>query len=107
MTKKKSKKKIKKAKKVVVKLSKTKAQWPTWKAPFQPGSNLHRFSQAMIVKKGMTLKEFNKLVKKTGAKASWIMRCLRKGSAGGWSWEFDDSRDRYRITNVKLHKKGV
>lgn len=99
-------KKHHKAKVIKVK-SKSKAQWPHWKAPFQPGSNLYKFSQAMMKKGGITVKEFNKLVKKTGAKASWILKCLRKGSAGGWSWDLDDSRDRYRITNVKLHKKEV
>jgi hypothetical protein len=86
---------------------KTKAQWPTWSAPFQRGSNLHTFSQAMMKRGGLSLKGFMKLQKKTGAKATWILKCLRKGSAGGWSWDFDDSRDRYVITNVKLHKKEV
>ena len=95
----------KKVKKEVKKANKT--QWPNWSAPFQPGSNLYKFSQAMMKKAGLTLKEFNKLVKKTGAKASWILKCLRKGSAGGWSWDFDDSRDCYRMTNVKLHRKEV
>jgi len=84
-----------------------KAQWPTWKAPFQPGSNLHTFSQAMMKKGGLNLKSFAKLIKKTGAKATWVIKCLRKGSAGGWTWEFNDSRDRYVISNVKLHKKEV
>jgi len=102
----KSKKKTKvKAKVSKVKVSKV--QWPSWKAPFQPGSNLHTFSQAMIKKGGLTLKNFDKLVRKTGAKASWILKCIRKGSAGGWTWDFDDSHDRFRITNVKLHKKEV
>jgi hypothetical protein len=96
---------VKKDKKKKVK--KTKAQWPTWSAPFQPGSNLHKFSQAMMKKGGLNLKGFAKLIKKTEAKATWILKCLRKGSAGGWSWDFDDSRDRYVITNVKLHRKEV
>ncbi len=85
---------------------KSKKQWPTWKAPFQPGCNLHTFSQAMMKKGGMTLKEFDKLVAKTGASRSFILRCLRKGNAGGWTWEFDDSNG-YKITDVRLNRKGI
>ena len=87
--------------------SKSKAQWPHWKSPFQPGSNLHLFSQAMMKKGGLDQKKFTRMIKKTGAKASWIIKCMRKGSAGGWTWDFDDSHDRYSMTNVKLHRKEV
>jgi hypothetical protein len=97
-----------KKKKKVVKKTKSKLQWPTWtKGPFQPGSNLHTFSQAMMKRGGLPVKAFLKLVKKTGGKALWLLKCLRKGSAGGWSWEFDDARDKYVITNVRLNGKKV
>jgi hypothetical protein len=99
------KKKAVKAKEKATK--KSKVQWSTWKAPFQPGSNLYTFSQAMMKRGGLKVKDFAKLVKKTDAKATWILKCMRKGSAGGWSWDFDDSHDRYVITNVKLNKKEI
>jgi hypothetical protein len=101
-------KKKKAKKKEVKKKSKSKLQWPTWtKGPFQPGSNLHTFTQAMMKRGGLTVSSFLKLVKKEGPKVTWILKCIRKGSAGGWSWDFDDSHDRYCITNVRLNGKKV
>jgi hypothetical protein len=95
-----------KKKKEVKKKTKSKLQWPRWtKGPFQPGSNLHTFTQAMMKKGGLPISGFNRLAKKKGAKITWLLKCIRKGSAGGWTWDFDDSRDSYRITNVRLNGK--
>jgi hypothetical protein len=99
---------MKKKKKVQAKkVTKSKKQWPTWKAPFQPGSNLHIFTQAMMKRGGLTVNSFLRLGKKNGAKITWVLKCVRKGSAGGWTWDFDDSHDLYRITNVRLNGKKV
>lgn len=103
----KSNKKKKHRKDKPKKEKKSKLQHTHWKAPFQPSSNLHKVSQAMMKKGGMAIKAFNKFVKKCGGKASWLLKCMRKGSAGAWSWDFDDSHDRYRITNVRLNGKKV
>ena len=101
-----SNKKVKKKAVKPPKKVKSKAQYVHWKDPYQPGSNLHRFHQAMMKKGGMTVREFNSLIKKTGAKATWILKVMRHGSSSkGWAWDFDDSRDRYRVTNCRKTRK--
>lgn len=92
------------------KKTKSKLQWPRWNSPYQPGSNIYTFFHAMLKKGGMTAKEFKRKCKDTGAKPNFILRTVRKGfSQKGWTWEFNDSQDRYRITNLKdvrkIHKK--
>jgi len=83
---------------------KSKVQWPHWELPFQPGSNLRIFVKAMSQKQGLTVKVFLKLIKKTGASPQFQLKCMRSGKAGGWTWNFDDSKGRYRITNIRLQK---
>jgi hypothetical protein len=88
------------------KKTKSKAQHLNWKDPYQPGSNLHKFHQAMMKRGGLKLRDFERMIKQTGASRSFILRVMRGGmSAKGWTWEFSDSRDRFVITNVKRTRK--
>lgn len=85
---------------------KSRVQYLKWdEIPQQPGSNLYKFFVGMYKKGGMKVKEFEKLVKKTGAQPNFILRCLRKGFNYEWTWDWDDSNGRYRIFNLKDHRK--
>jgi len=91
-------------KKKEIKKVKSKVQWSHWDKPFQPGGNLRYFLELMSRKGGLSRKELEKKLKKRGGSLSFLLRCYRKAYAGGWTWDFSDSKEQYRITNIKLHK---
>lgn len=82
------------------------AQWKTWKQPYQPGSITHQLAQDMMKKGGMKSKDFVKKCKKLGGNPAFMLRVIGRGETKGFRWEFDDSHDRYRITNVKKDPKA-
>jgi hypothetical protein len=84
---------------------KSKVQHVNWTAPYQPGSGLHMFHQAMMKKGGLTYSKFKQMIKKTGNDPRFILKVMRSGlSRKGWTWDFVDKGERYRITNLKKFK---
>lgn len=84
---------------------KSKAQFIHWTAPYQPGSGLHKFHQAMMKKGGLTYKKFKSMIKETGNDPKFILKVMRRGiSRKGWMWEFIDKNERYRIVNLERFK---
>ncbi len=79
-------------------------QWNKWKIPFQPNSGAAQLFQKLMEKGGMKEKDYEKACKKLGVKAAWALGRFTKEQRRGWTWTFDDSNGRYRVTNVKLHK---
>jgi len=82
------------------------AQWTKWSTPFQPNSVLDKAFALVSQKHGVRHKEFVKKIKKLGGNVNWILSRFRKEERRGWAWEFDDAKDKYKITSVKVNRKS-